>query len=86
MILTMVLSGSGTTSDGSMLTLASLSISPTGVSECGVDDCAVAAPGVHPVCGLKECIVLPTEVEQVHCTHGGCYHGCCQRMHPQGTL
>ena len=41
----MVLSGSGSTSDGSMLTWALLSISTTGVSVHGVDDCAAAAAG-----------------------------------------
>ena len=39
---------SGSTSPGSMLTWASLSISPTGVSECGVEDCMAAAAGEVP--------------------------------------
>ena len=51
-ILTMVLSGFVSTSDWSMLTRASLCISPTGVSERGVDDCAAAAPGERPLHGL----------------------------------
>ena len=55
----MMLSGPGSTSDGSMLSRASLSISPTGVSERGVDDCAVAAPGEHPERGLKEGMLCP---------------------------
>ena len=42
----MVLSGS--TSAGSMLTRASLSISPTEVYEHGVEDCTVAAAGEVP--------------------------------------
>ena len=45
-ILMIVLSGS--TSPGSMLTRASLSISPMGVSECGVEDCMAAAAGEEP--------------------------------------
>ena len=48
----MVVSWSVSTSSGSILTRASLSISPTGVSERGVDDCAAAAPGEHPLHGL----------------------------------
>ena len=55
----MVLSGSGSTSDGSMLTRASLSISPTGVSEPGVDDFAVAAAGEHLLHLLKEGMLWP---------------------------
>ena len=55
----MVLSGS--TSEGSMLTQASLSISPTGVSEHGVDGCTVAAAGDGPECPLclKEGLLWP---------------------------
>ena len=37
-----------------MLTQALLSISPSWVSEHGVDDCAAAAPGEHPLCGLRK--------------------------------
>ena len=52
----MVLSGS--TSAGSMLTRASLSISPTGVSEHGVEhgveDCMVAAAGEAPEPPLRQ--------------------------------
>ena len=57
-ILMMVLSGSGSTADGSMLTWASLSISPTGVSVIGVDDCAAAAAGEHPPSGLLNEVML----------------------------
>ena len=57
MILMMVLSGF--TSDGSMLTQASLSISQTGVSERGVEDCMVAAAGEHPLHLLKEGLLWP---------------------------
>ena len=60
----MVLSGSGSTSDGSMLTQASLSISPTGVLEHGVDDCAVAAAGEHPLHLLKEGMLWPLKLSR----------------------
>ena len=60
MILMMVLSASGSTSPGSMLTQVLLSISATGVSEHGVDDCAAETPGERPLGGLlTEGILCP---------------------------
>ena len=56
-ILTMVLSRSGSTSDGSMLTRASLRISPTGVSVRGVDECAAPSHGL-----LNECMLCPLKL------------------------
>ena len=57
----MVLSGS--TSAGSMLTQASLSISPTGVSERSVEDSMVAAAGEVPehLARLKEGLLWALE-------------------------
>ena len=57
--MTMVLSGS--TSAGSMLTRASLSISPTGVSERGVEDCTLAAAGERVLRLLKEGLLWALE-------------------------
>ena len=53
----MVLPVSGSTSAGSMLPRALLSISPTRVSEHGVDDCAVAATGERLLRGLEGMLV-----------------------------
>ena len=57
MILTRVSSGS--TSSGSMLTWASLSISPTGVSERGVEDCMTAGEAPEDLLCLKEGLLWP---------------------------
>ena len=79
-ILTMVLSGFGSTCDGSMLTWASLSISPTGVYERGVDDCAAAAPGVCLLRGLlKEGMLCPLKSTRCVTLMGIATKGCIRK-------
>ena len=63
-ILTRVLSGS--TSPGSMLTQASLSISTTGVSEHGVENCMATTAGEVPehLLHLKEGLLWPLKLSR----------------------